>query len=134
LGFGWSHVEPWGVWSDAGSASLWLPQVPARAELVLRGRHFGLPGTRATIIWHLVGRGSATAFAVPRDEEFEWRVPLRPGDRLLEITLPSARSPAELALSQDSRVLGFGLSGIRLERRRRGTGVRRLVGLDPDRA
>jgi glycosyltransferase involved in cell wall biosynthesis len=128
LGYGWSHLEPWGVWSDAVSATLWLPPVPGPAELTLHVRHFGVAGEFATLRWAVLGRGSPAEVAIPCDEPFEWRLPIRPGDRTVELTLPSAQAPAARGLSSDQRVLGLGLSRITVQPRGRWDAVRRFAG------
>lgn len=108
LGFGWSHREFWGVWSEVVSPNLLLPKIASEALLILHGRHYGLPGRRASITWSIDERVSGTTVVTCMDS-LTLELPLRPGDRILTLQLPDALIPAKVGGSLDTRRLGFGI-------------------------
>lgn len=109
LGYGWSHPEPWGVWTDGDHATLRLPDL-AQVEVVLEGHVFpdGEPvhvraGAGGTEITEAIQPGSPAVL----------RLTVAAGQpALVSLDLPDAKSPADLGISHDSRLLGFGLERV----------------------
>jgi hypothetical protein len=120
---GWAQSEDWGTWTDGSRAILRLkPASVGTSDLVLtvRARGFVVPQHPQQDIDVLlngtaVGRWSFNSFEIV---ERELRLPasLVAGSDMLELTFvaPSARSPAELGLSADTRRLGIGVASATL--------------------
>ncbi|HET9258815.1 MAG TPA: glycosyltransferase [Acidimicrobiia bacterium] len=113
LGFGWSDVEPWGVWTDGGEARLRIPAPAGRAwRATLAGRVYAPNGPvqigvgsgrhQMTHSWHegesvrLVVEGSGSE-----------------GHLLLD--LPDASAPLSNGVSDDSRMLCFAVTEVRVD-------------------
>lgn len=111
LGFGWSHREKWGVWSEVPSPTLFIPRASTHAVLTVRGALFGPAGEPARIEWTIEG-GTSCQLTARCGEPLEFEIPTKPGDRLLNLHLPDAMAPAEIEVSTDPRTLGFGLTGM----------------------
>jgi hypothetical protein len=120
---GWANSEDWGTWTDGNRAVLRLkPRSAATSDLILtvRARGFVAPQHPQQEIEVLVngtavGRWSFSSFEIV-DRELRLPANLLAGSDVLEITLvaPSARSPAELGLSTDTRRLGIGVASATL--------------------
>lgn len=120
---GWSSPEPWGVWSDGDRAQLGFVILSDSAEnprLRIECRAFITQRTpeqkiefwaRNTKLADVTLRNDVSAITIPLGG-----LRLGPGFPLiLELRMQSAKSPQELALSQDSRRLAFGLVSVRFE-------------------
>lgn len=114
LGFGWSHRETWGVWSEVERPSLWLPQIDHPGHLRLQGRHHGVPGQRARVGWQF-GNGVGGETEIPCGTVCTIDVPVGPGQTQLWLLLPDAVSPRQLRQSTDERQLGLGLEQLHFE-------------------
>ena len=113
LGYGWSDVEPWGVWTDGQEAHL---RIPARS-----GRQW-----RTTLIGDVYGRsGEVCVGAGPGHSPVDYVQPDPTGTVTLVVEsdgnqdevrlhIPDARSAVDDGLS-DPRFLGFGLRGLHIE-------------------
>jgi hypothetical protein len=122
LGTGWHDAEDWGVWSTSRARI----QVPLRTvassaglEVTLEGVQFNAaPDESPSAVIRVAGRGAqATSTGAGT---FEWSARLghdevaTHDELVVDVEVPDAVSPAELGLSDDSRVLGVGLHRIRL--------------------
>jgi hypothetical protein len=127
--FGWSQAESWGVWSD-GPVSLCRFVPAAEVGPFVAGVVFGgfVPDTSSPLMLSVsvstgTGRDSRTfqieddrlvALTVPFETRTAWD-----GAELM-FRMPDRKSPLQLGLSGDSRVLGIGLRTMTV---RRGSGV-----------
>ncbi|MCP1845519.1 hypothetical protein ACVIHI_009015 [Bradyrhizobium sp. USDA 4524] len=120
---GWANSEPWGVWSEGDRAQLGFLLVsvlPERTKLLIGCRAFITPANPEQRIefWaqniklaDVTLRENISTIAVPLGElRFRAGSPL-----IIELRMPSARSPKQLALSQDPRKLAIGLERARFE-------------------
>ncbi|PDT64986.1 hypothetical protein CO683_35110 [Bradyrhizobium ottawaense] len=118
---GWADSEPWGVWSEGDRAQLGFLLVSAPAErtnLLIGCRAFITPASPEQRIefWaqniklaDVTLRENISTIAVPLGE-----LRLRAGSPLIiELRMPSAKSPKQLALSQDPRKLALGIERAR---------------------
>lgn len=111
LGFGWSHREAWGTWSEVTRPSLFLPRVERSGRLRIECTHHGLPGGSARIHWSIDGHvdgSDEVACGIPVTLD----VPVEPGQRVLTLCLPDAVSSAALGASSDDRQLGLGVGAM----------------------
>ncbi|MGY3581600.1 hypothetical protein ACVIGB_000328 [Bradyrhizobium sp. USDA 4341] len=121
---GWSNPEPWGIWSDGDRAQLgfMIGSVPAdQPRLVIECRAFitqRSPEQRVEFwsqnmkLADVTFRKGTNAIAVPLDG-----LRLAPGYPLIiDLRMPLAKSPQQLALSQDPRKLGVGLVSARFDK------------------
>lgn len=121
LRIGWADPEPWGTWSVAKNASLAFSfeDTPSGATAQLDFRANIMPAHSQIEVscaakGNIVGRWtcslnvpvSSATMTIPRDA-FE-----DDGTLLLDFTISEPRSPAELGLSQDTRLLGIGVEKI----------------------
>jgi len=123
LAAGWANSEPWGTWAEAEQATLRLtPTLSGKTDLMLsvQARAFVVPQYPRQDIDVLVNGRQAGTFSFDSFDlvERSLRVPadLMAGSEVLEMTFisKSARSPAELGLSADSRRLGIGIANVTL--------------------
>ena len=125
---GWSHIERWGVWSEgvAAEARIWLskPIESYPCDLIIEGRAFVAPGAPdqkvdiyvdgehvRTVYFEMSSSNQQISIEIPQglvENKHEISVRFEPR---------SPRSPLSLGLSEDNRLLGFGLSKIRVVRR-----------------
>lgn len=120
---GWSHSEPWGVWSNGDRAQLGFLLVSAPAaqpKLLVRCRAF-ITATNPEQRIEFWSQNIKLADVTLRNDTNTVVVPLgelrlRAGSALIiEMRMPLARSPKQLALSHDSRKLAIGLETARFE-------------------
>jgi translation elongation factor EF-1beta len=123
LGFGWSDVEDWGVWSCDRVATLNLHVDPALCDthvLKLYGEAFVNPQHPQVLVEAFVNSTLATRRVInePGDDEV-LQIPLRAinrdGGAVIRLAIDSPISPQACDLNDDSRELGFGLKAISLE-------------------
>lgn len=109
---GFGGPEPWGRWTTSPTATLIFGRpLPARFTAVVRGHAFG-PNVGAPVRI-CVGRSCATATF--GEAAAEVRVSLRGhGSRRLTFHVPHPTAPG----GGDSRSLGIGLGGVRIEEAR----------------
>jgi hypothetical protein len=110
LGYGWSALEPWGIWTDSGAATLVIPAAPQSDwQAVLSGRLIksGQPFT----VGYQVGDSAPTEVGFSSDEARITVESNREGN-VIRLHLPDAKTPSEMGLSNDERLLGFGLVGL----------------------
>ncbi|TYL85904.1 hypothetical protein [Bradyrhizobium cytisi] len=123
LVLGWSFSESWGVWSDGDRVQLGLVILsdPAEtAKLLIECRVFITPMTpeqkvefwaRNIKLTEVTLRKDVSAIPVPLGG-----LRLGPGYPLiLELRMPLAKSPQQLALSRDGRKLALGIVSARFE-------------------
>jgi hypothetical protein len=110
LGFGWSELEPWGIWTDGGTATLEIPAPSQREwQAVLSGRL--LSSSEPFTVGYQVGNGPLSEVRCGPDRA-EITLESKGEGNLIRLHLPDAKSPSELGLSDDDRLLGFGLVGL----------------------
>jgi glycosyltransferase involved in cell wall biosynthesis len=118
---GWGEPAHWGVWSVEPVAAISFRPMPQPNEpLVLRMAVRGfVPPSQPTLEVDVLVNGTRLAtwpFRHPTDFSFVERVVVIPCDLLvdgvvhLQLSIPDARSPRELGMSQDERRLGLGLA------------------------
>lgn len=122
---GWSEPEPWGTWSNAPVAKIRLVVAGSPERLVLRGHAFTHASRPTQPVEIRVDGVLAHAGEISGDASTRLLLPIPPAEprladsllRLisLEFRLPAAVSPAELGVSDDNRLLGFGLTTIELQ-------------------
>jgi hypothetical protein len=115
LGFGWSHHEPWGIWSDGDEATL---RVPAREGLswraTLKARTFA-PNGPVTVGIAAYGQPMSYAEA-GSTEPLTLTIESDPSSAgTIRLHLPDARAPIDDQLSGDQRKLGIGLTQLSIE-------------------
>jgi hypothetical protein len=119
---GWGEPEPWGTWSTASRALLRLP-IDRRSPLPI----CAMLKYRAFVV---VGHDSLSITCRILDREVaSWRCELHfPGSQRIaipseaisagvieiEFNISAPRSPAELGISSDTRLLGIGLESLEL--------------------
>ncbi len=111
LGFGWSFLEPWGVWSDVYYPTMLLPKVDRHCWLQLHVVHYGLSGQSAKVIWYTDNRREGVQ-EITCSNPVTIRIPIDPTQRKLYLYLPDAVSPKQLGSSSDFRILGLGIMQI----------------------
>jgi hypothetical protein len=121
---GWASSEAWGTWTDGERATLRLtPAAGAKSDLILTmyARAFVVPQHPRQEVDVLVNGRHAGTFSFDSFDIVERviRLPadLFAGSEVLELSFASksARSPAELGLSADSRRLGIGVAKVMLK-------------------
>lgn len=125
LDWGWSGIEPWGVWTNSRVATVSF-SVPAPPTRPVR--------FSARVRWFLSPKHPDLSVAVSANHSpvATWKFTLPKPARDVEIVLPPSvwsegnsvqlefeidrpRSPASLGLSKDTRLLGLGLEAIELK-------------------
>jgi hypothetical protein len=118
LAAGWSPPEPWGTWSNARKASLYLPVVQNGHTLIsldlmafTKGGPVGLTIQKDGVIL------AEASFTQPDRQTITFAATSAPQDRVIELEfeIEGATSPAALGLSGDERLLGIGLLSVRLD-------------------
>ncbi len=112
LGYGWSDIEPWGVWTDGEEARLRIPAPPGRKwRATLVGEGYG----RSAEIRIGAGPGSMPVKYVKAAASPLTLVVESDGSHNeVKLHLPDARSPVDDGLS-DTRLLGFGLHSLTVD-------------------
>jgi hypothetical protein len=114
LGVGWSDIEPWGVWTDSGEATLRVPVPPGRAwRATLSGRVYGT--SDAVPIGFGTTTGPLDMVEAHPDQDMSIVVESDAGNDTVRLRLLGARSPEEDGVSSDTRVLGFGLTKLTVQ-------------------
>jgi putative flippase GtrA len=119
LAEGWSHPEPWGIWSDGPKATIALPASSERGTSVLIEANPLLgpthPKQDVEVLVNGVPAAKATLTADSK-QEFEVQIPKsaleEPGaDQLikLEFRFPDAARPKDIGINEDTRMLAIGL-------------------------
>lgn len=120
---GWSHLEPWGVWSDGHTSHLLLQANEAtRAyEVVLNLQSYVPPedpvrNVRLLVNNRLLGELQFTQGEGAKEVRYPFK--LQPEEKFINLGLEILNpvSPKMLSLSDDNRLLGVGLKGFRLNR------------------
>lgn len=120
---GWSKPEPWGTWTNAEIAELRIQPADRcdQLDLIIEARAFIAPSHPAQIIEVLANGALLDRLAYEDSEMIEKRLRLPEtiaksgGDVVLTFRMPSAKSPAELGMSSDTRQLGLGVISMRLQ-------------------
>jgi hypothetical protein len=117
---GWSHTEPWGVWTDGPIAEMsFRPDTESNRPLILRARVKPfLSGVHDRLSVQVAAGGQQVAEwtfgrGAHKQTWYTAEIPPRAGaerGRPLDISfsIDAPRSPAELGLSDDLRLLGLG--------------------------
>jgi len=106
---GFSSPETWGTWSSAPVASLeFATPLPQKFRMSFTGHAFG-PNVGRQIVVHS-GTGSAEFTLGDTDSEVTLELDNPGRSDELRFTIPSAVSPKQLAMGEDNRLLGIGLS------------------------
>lgn len=119
---GWSHLEPWGVWSDGSYADISLRVGPGGRKFeVDLGVHAYVPPKRETLEVDFLCTGSEAQRVVFRREQFETvrlTCEKRPQDEYVVVSAAvwDPTSPKEEGRGPDPRRLGVGLHMFRMER------------------
>ncbi|MBA3015129.1 MAG: class I SAM-dependent methyltransferase [Desulfobulbaceae bacterium] len=125
LGSGWSFSEPWGVWSDGGIAEL-IIEVPKslRGDLrmIIAFHGYVTEQYPEMTINIQVNTQPVEMVCCRFGEEYQTRTCILPAGRQgghdmvwVRFDIPQPKSPKELGLARDSRVLGVGLRSIFFE-------------------
>jgi SAM-dependent methyltransferase len=121
LGKGWSEVEDWGVWAEGPEATLELLLPPGhRGTVRLEGRAFVVPERHPEIQVTITANGTlvGTERIISDRSESVLSVPATLADSRgalrLKLATDRPRSPAEVGVGVDPRVIGFGLEAITL--------------------
>ena len=124
LGFGWSMVESWGVWSDGDRATLLLPiKRSGRYALILEGFHYQSSSHNAekqvSVLWRTESQKSfKTNTLHPGEEtrlnlEFECEFLRDDIPLIVELQFPDSVFLPDHGIP-DHRKVGFGLKKIRI--------------------
>jgi glycosyltransferase involved in cell wall biosynthesis len=115
LGFGWSTIEPWGVWSDGGEATIRIPAPPGSSwKATIQGRVHA-PDSSARVSYRQ-DQLPINYLECQGDDPLVIALDSDPTARnLIRLGLPDARAPKRDSLSEDSRMLGIGLTRIVIE-------------------
>jgi hypothetical protein len=126
VGNGWSGAEPWGTWTE-GSTSilvLKLSEIPNRdMALSIEGHAFLTDKYPVQDIEVLVNKHLVETLRYTLPDNIDTRVITIPqsffqerkGVLFIEFKIKNPKSPAELGLSTDARLLGLGLVSLRLD-------------------
>jgi hypothetical protein len=115
LGFGWSHPESWGTWTDGREATLRIP-VPDGCEwrATVEGRTY--PPTEPVIVGCAPAGENIRYHVSDAAENLQIVVESRrPFRNVIRFDLPGARAPADDHISGDPRMLGIGLTRLRID-------------------
>jgi hypothetical protein len=120
LGNGWSNPESWGVWSDSKKAELYIPCKSSKQlidRFTMTVNSFGaqkvkirIDGKHANDVYLEGGNNESIVVSIPKNECKNDRY-------LVSLEIPNAKSPKELGMSGDPRLLGVGLIQILLDGR-----------------
>jgi hypothetical protein len=115
LGFGWSHPEPWGVWSDGPEAALRIPVSKGCAwRATVEGRVY--PPSERVIVGCAPEGEDVRYYEVKAARNLQIVVESRrPFRKVIRFDLPEARAPADDHISADRRMLGIGLTSLRVD-------------------
>ena len=125
LSFGWSKREDWGVWSDGSRAEVVVPNSGRLSSVVLEGRALiappRVPAQRVAVSVNdmavagvLLRESDDAQITVRIPEAIRMDANAHPILRIV-LTFPDAARPSSLGLSDDPRLLGFGLRYVSLE-------------------
>jgi hypothetical protein len=128
--FGWSGVEPWGTWTEGSNSFvlLKLSDIPDRdMALSIEGQAFLTDKHPIQDIEVLVNRHPVETLRYAFPASVDTRVITIPqsfirekkGLLIIEFKIKSPKSPAEMGLSADPRLLGLGLVSLRLDETKR---------------
>lgn len=125
LDWGWSNIENWGVWSDAyiSGVSFSLPALPTRSHrFTARLRAFVVrqhPEISVSVLANMqpVAKWDLEAPARDLDLSIDLPASVWSGDGTVSLlfNIDKPQSPTALGLGKDSRMLGIGLKGIRID-------------------
>ena len=115
LGYGWSTLEPWGVWSDGEEATIRIPAPDGTSwRATIEARVFA--PRRVTSVGYTQDRLPFQYLDMPADRPLIVTLDSEQNARnLVRFHLPNARAPRDEEMSDDSRKLGIGLTRIKVE-------------------
>ena len=119
LGTGWGRMEDWGIWTLGREAIIEL-QLPAgeRGAVRLEGRAFVLAGQHPRLSVSVEANGSPAAYQSATADNPELSITIPPGlvdERgvlRLKLEVDQPRSPRQLGVADDDRILGFGMRAL----------------------
>ena len=116
LGNGWSSPEPWGTWSSSHRAEILLPAGAAGRSIVIRG-HVYAPTGKVRLECAIDGQVQRHVVDADVDVAIALALPaeMGHGPDTVTLELPDAVSPSSFGASSDGRLLGFGISHLRIE-------------------
>ena len=116
LGNGWSSPEPWGTWSSSHRAEILLPAGAAGRSIVIRG-HVYAPTGKVRLECAIDGQVQRHVVDADVDVAIALALPaeMGHGPDTVTLDLPDAVSPSSFGASSDGRLLGFGISHLRIE-------------------
>ena len=113
VGYGWSYPEIWGVWSEGKKAKIILPLPENGAELLkIKFRALVSQSDPSQIIEIWVNNKFQTSHKFTGDQEASIDLDLKDELRnyvAIEFRTPNAKSPKNIGVGSDERVLGVGL-------------------------
>jgi hypothetical protein len=115
---GLSSREEWGRWTDGPIVEFRFDvPLPKRFLLELKGYPFG--PNKAREIGVMIGRFT-TSFRMFSDMEIQYSIPVsgHAGANFIRFSIPAPTSPASIGISDDTRLLGIGISWLRVRPRR----------------
>lgn len=118
LGTGWATPEDWGVWTDGSEAVIELQLPGGHGAVRLEGRAFVVPEKHPRVAISVEANGSPAAYQpVSADNpHVSLTIPAGLADERgvirLKISIDRPRSPQQIGVSGDDRVLGFGLEAL----------------------
>lgn len=111
---GLSTAESWGTWSAADEVTLeFMRPLPARFKLDLIAHAFG-PNVGKSFVLQ-VGEQRIPFEVGAIDEHKVFEIDNPSGSHTLTIEVPEARSPKQLGIAEDTRLLGIGLNRLSIE-------------------
>jgi hypothetical protein len=112
---GMSGAEPWGAWTEGPTVKLrWWGELPHKFTLILDVRAFG-PNVGKPVFVKIGGQSISFTLSKAEPQQVRLAFDLKaPGDTMT-IEIPAPTSPASLGLSSDARLLGLGLTSLRIE-------------------
>jgi hypothetical protein len=118
-GSGWSELEPWGIWSEGDVSNLFIPAVFFEDNSIIVELHFSgffSPERDSSSLQILVNKTSRMKVELSKSEpEKKLEIALSSSDLtndLVMITFQhfNPKSPKELGIGEDSRVINVGLT------------------------
>lgn len=117
---GWSHAEPWGVWSDSQASAIFLPIATAQVQSIIIDFNTFISDS------HPTQRVAISLNGVPvfsdkidrrTGNSVELKIPeaarvASPENITVGFRFPDAISPIDLGINSDGRTLAFGLLAI----------------------
>lgn len=123
LSQGWSHQEPWGVWSTEQSAELLFPLSSARAQSVTMQLQLFNPQQQPKVLRIQLDEQPLVSLTISNDQPLQIQIPIPKGNLASEFLrirfdTPQLERPKPLAAQSDLRTLGLGLLSVQFNHAR----------------